>query len=92
MNKIVISDVAWGQFQALTVTQQEQARRLMRAIQIAPLAGRPWNRDTKNRLHWIVSASDTHLVYRVAYRHDGDTLMITAILVYETQPDPNNLL
>jgi hypothetical protein len=90
MNRIVMSDVAWSQFQALTVAQQGQARRLIRAIQIAPLAGRPWNRDTKNRLHWIVSAADTHLVYRVAYRHDGDTLMITAVLVYDTPLDPNN--
>jgi hypothetical protein len=62
----------------------------MHALQIAPLAGRPWNCDTKNRLHWIVFAADTHLVYRVAYRHVGDTLFISAVLVYETPSDPNN--
>jgi hypothetical protein len=88
---IRITDVAWAQFQALLPQQQQQARNLIRAIQLgAPGVGRPWNRDLRNRLHWIVSAYDTHVIYRVAYRRQGDELLITGILVYETPPDPNN--
>jgi hypothetical protein len=41
-------------------------------------------------LHWIASASDTHVVYRIAYRRQGDELLITVVLVFETPPDPNN--
>ena len=87
-----MTDFAWAQFQAVAPAQQQQARNLIRAIQLgAPGVGRPWNRDLRNRLHWIVSAYDTHVVYRVAYRRQGDELLITAVLVYETPSDPNNL-
>ena len=86
-----ITDIAWAQFQALSPHQQQQARNLIRAIQLgAPGVGRPWNHDLRNRLHWIASASDTHVVYRIAYRRQGDELLITAVLVFETPPDPNN--
>jgi len=86
-----ITDVAWAQFQALTPAQQQQTRNLIRALQLgAPGVGRPWNRDLRNRLHWIASAYDTHVVYRVAYRRQGDELLITAVLVYETPSDPLN--
>ena len=37
-----ITDVAWAQFEALLPHQQQQARNLIRAIQLgAPGAGRP---------------------------------------------------
>jgi len=86
-----ISDFAWGQYQALSPAQQQQARNLMRAIQLgASGVGRPWNRDLRNRLHWIASAYDTHVIYRIAYQRQGDELLITAVLVYETPPDPND--
>jgi hypothetical protein len=86
-----ITDLAWAQFQALAPQQQHQARNLIRAVQLgAPGVGRPWNRDLRNRLHWIASAYDTHVIYRVVYHRRGDELLISAILVYETPPDPNN--
>lgn len=86
-----MTEFAWSQFQALLPVQQQQARNLIRAIQLgAPGVSRPWDRDLRNRLHWIASAYDTHVVYRVAYRRQGDELLITAVLVYETPPNPNN--
>jgi hypothetical protein len=86
-----ITEFAWAHYQALPPTQQQQARNLIRAIQIGgPGVGRPWNRDLRQRLHWIMSASDTHVIYRVAYRRQGDELLITAILVYPTPSDPND--
>ena len=86
-----MTDLAWSQFQALLPQQQQQARNLIRAIQLgAPGVGRPWNRDLLGRQHWIASAADTHVVYRVAYRRQGDELLISAVLVYETPADPNN--
>jgi hypothetical protein len=86
-----MTEVAWAQLQAITPAQQQQARNLIRALQLgAPGVGRPWNRDLRHRLHWIVSAYDTHVVYRVAYRRQGDEILITAVLVYETPSDPNN--
>ena len=89
--RVLISEFAWGQLQALLPHQQAQARRLIDAIQMAPGAGWPWNIDLRGRRHWIVSASDTHVVYRVAFRRRDNEIMITGVFVYETPTDPNNL-
>jgi hypothetical protein len=81
---------AWAQFVALTPAHQAQARRLIRALQLADGGGgRPWATDVRGRRFLIVSALDTHLVYRLVYEQIGSTLFISLILVYET-PDPNN--
>jgi hypothetical protein len=86
-----ISPYAWGQLQALTAHQQAQARRLLSAIVLANgTVGRPWNRDLKGRQQWIASALDTHVIFRVVFHQSGDTLYITAVLVFPTPPDPNN--
>lgn len=90
MLAVQISDFAWAQYQALTPAQQ-QARNLIRTIQLGGAGvGRPWNHDLRRRLHWIASAADTHVIYRVAYRRQGDALLITAVLIYPTPPDPND--
>ena len=89
--KVRISPYAWGQLEALSADQQAQARRLLAAIVLANgTVGRPWNRDLKGRQQWIVSALDTHVIFRVAFRQSGDTLYITSVLVFPTPPDPNN--
>ena len=82
---------AWAQFAALLPAQQAQARRLLRALQLAEGGGgRPWVTDARDRRFFIVSALDTHLVYRLVYEQIGSALFISLILVYETPPDPNN--
>jgi hypothetical protein len=88
---IRLSRRAWAQFEALTPEQQAQARRLMAALQLAEGGGgRPWITDLRGRRFFIVSALDTHLVYRLVYEQIGSALFISLILVYETPPDPNN--
>lgn len=89
--KVRISPYAWSQLQALTSAQQDQARRLMASFVLAGgTVGRPWNYDLRGRRQWIVSALDTHMIFRVAFRRSGDILYITSILVFPTPPDPNN--
>lgn len=87
---VQFSDLAWEQWQALTGPQLAQARRLIAAIQLAPGVGRLWNQDLRGRRYRVVSAADTHLVYRIVYQRSGDVLLIAAILIYDTPPDPNN--
>jgi hypothetical protein len=84
---IRITDLAWAQLQALTPDQQAQARRLMRALVLGRGGGWPWNTDLRGRRHWVVSAADTHVVYRVTFRRQGDIIWITAILVFPTPID-----
>ncbi len=89
--KIRFTDEAWDVFTTIDSTHQDQARRLLRAIVLGGgRIGRPWNHDQKGRLHWVVSAVDTHLVYRMVFRRSGDTLYITDILIFPTPPDPND--
>lgn len=67
--RIVFNRLAAAQFASLTPAQQEQARRLVRAIVLADThVGRPWNTTPAGRRQWIASAYDTHLVYRIAFR------------------------
>lgn len=88
---VKFSRYASAQFVSLTDAQRDQARRLVRAIILAEThVGRPWNRDNQNRLHWIASALDTHLIYRIAFRRIENTLYVTAVLTFPIPPDPNN--
>jgi hypothetical protein len=85
------SRYANARLQALPEPQQAQAKRLIRAILLADTTvGRPWNQDLRGRLQWIVSAADTHVVYRIAFRQTENTLYVTNVLVFPTPPDPNN--
>ncbi|MEI8165564.1 MAG: hypothetical protein WCG26_04260, partial [Chloroflexales bacterium] len=52
--------------------------------------GRPWNHDMRGRIPWIVSAADTHAVYRIAFRQTENALYVTNEIVFPTPPDPNN--
>jgi hypothetical protein len=52
--------------------------------------GRLWNYDLRGRRQWIVSALDTLVIFRVAFRRSADILYITSVLVFPTPPDPNN--
>ena len=90
MSRVQITEWAWEQFQILSTEQQTQARRLIRAVQMAPSAGRPWNIDIKGRRQWVASAADTHVIYRLTYQHRQGVTLITGILVYTTPNDPNN--
>lgn len=89
--RVRMSPLAWQQFETLLPGQQVQARRLIAAVLSGgPATGRPWVRDNKQRQQWIVSASDTHIIYRFSFVKRQDTLYITAVLVFPTPPDPNN--
>ncbi|MCU0492765.1 MAG: hypothetical protein MUD01_14335 [Chloroflexaceae bacterium] len=89
--KVRYTTVAWDRLRALSPEQQAQAKRLIRAILFAQTnVGRPWNRDLRSRLHWIVSALDTHVIYRIAFRQVEDVLYVTNVLIFPTPPDPNN--
>jgi len=89
--RVQISPFAWEQFQALLPEHQAQARRLITAVLMGGSGtGRPWVRDAKHRLQWIVSASDSHVIYRFAFVKRHNTLFITGVLVFPTPPDPNN--
>jgi hypothetical protein len=85
------SDAAWATLQHLPETQQAQARRLIRAIMLAGTSiGRLWIRDLRGRQLWIASALDTHVIHRIVFARDEDTLYIVQILNFPTPPDPNN--
>jgi hypothetical protein len=74
---IRLSRRAWAQFEALAPEQQAQARRLMAALQLAEGGrGRPWITDPRGRRFLIISALDTHLVYRLVYEQIGSALFI----------------
>lgn len=89
--RVRITPFAWQQLEALTEDQQAQARHLIAAILLGGRGvGRRWVSDAKGRRQWIVSASDTHVIYRFAFVQRHDTLYITAVLVFPTPPDPNN--
>lgn len=90
--KLRYTEIAWARLRALPPYQQEQAKNLIHAIMLADTTvGRPWNRDLQGRLHWIVSALDTHIIYRVTFRKVENTLFVTNVLVFPTPTDPNNL-
>lgn len=89
--KVRYTEVAWSRLRALSPDQQAQAKRLIRTIMLADThIGRPWNRDLNDRLHWIASALDSHVVYRIAFRRVENALYVTNVLVFPTPPDPNN--
>lgn len=52
--------------------------------------GRPWIRDLRGRQLWIASALDTHVIHRVVFARDENTIYIVQILIFPTPPDPNN--
>jgi hypothetical protein len=86
------SRYANARLHALPESQQAQAKRLIQAIILANTTiGRPWNRDLQGRLQWIVSAVDTHVVYRIAFRIADHTLYVTNVLALPTPEDPNNV-
>jgi hypothetical protein len=89
--KVRFTPIAWERLQSLTPEQQAQAKRLIRAILLTDTTvGRPWHHDLHGRLHWIVSALDTHVIYRIAFRRVEHTLYVTTLLIYPTPLDPNN--
>jgi hypothetical protein len=77
---------AWERYQTFTPAQQEQARRLIAALLVSPEAGHFWRRDLDNNALFVVSASDTHLIYRVLYRTTGDILFVLDVLVWSWNP------
>jgi hypothetical protein len=77
---------AWERYQTLTPDQQEQARRLLAALLLSPEVGHFWHRDLAHNPLSIVSAYDTHVVYRVLYRTTGDTLFVLDVLVFPWEP------
>jgi len=70
----------------LTSTQREQLHRLIQAISIAPRAGLFYRRDLDNRVLYIVSASDIHLIYTLTYRVREERIFVVDIEVAEWTP------
>lgn len=89
--KVRYTELAWERLRSLTPEQRAQAKRLIRAIMLADtVVGHPWNHDLAGRLHWIVSAVDTHVVYRIAFRRIENTLYVANVLIFPTPTDLNN--
>lgn len=85
------SEAAWVALQTISAAQQGQARHLIRVILLAGVpVGRPWVRDLQGRQLWIASALDTHVIHRVVFARDEQTIYIVQILTFPTPPDPNN--
>ena len=66
----------------LTHAQKDQVRRLVAALKLSPQAGWFYRKDDRGRALFIVSASDTHLVYNIQYIQQGDLIVIVTILTF----------
>jgi hypothetical protein len=77
---------AQERYQSFPPAQQEQARRLIAALLLSPEAGHFWRRDLDNNALFVVSAADTHVIYRVLYRTTGDILFVLDVLVFAWEP------
>jgi hypothetical protein len=75
----------------LTPAQREQMHRLIQAISIAPRAGVFYRRDLDNRVLYIVSAADVHLVYTIMYRVSEDRIFVVDIEVAEWTPRDSDM-
>ena len=75
----------------LTPTQREQLHRLIQAISIAPRAGLFYRRDLDNRVLYLASASDVHLVYTIIYRVSEERIFVVDIEVAEWTPRPTDM-
>lgn len=90
--KIRYAPLVWAKIQTLTANQQGQVNRLIRAVILANTnVGRPWNYDLQGRQQWVVSASDTQVIYRIVFARIENTLYVTNVLVFDTPEDPNNV-
>ena len=59
---------------ALSAAQQDQVRRLLAALRMAPMVGAFVRYDGDGRALLVVSAADTHIIYSVTYRYGADDL------------------
>lgn len=79
---IALTDGANDDWRQLSAAQRAQVWRLIQALAISPQAGWCWAKDVRGRTLFVVSASDTHLVYTLRYARHGDLIIIVAILTF----------
>lgn len=65
--QINYTEAAWHEWSQLTHAQKDQVRRLVAALKLSPQAGWFYRKDDRGRVLFIVSASDTHLVYNIQH-------------------------
>ena len=63
-----------------------QLHRLIQAVSLSPRAGIFFRRDLQNRVLYLVSAADVHLVYSIVYRIGEDQIFVVDIEVAEWTP------
>ncbi len=79
---IALTDGANDDWRELTPNQRDQVRRLVRSLALSPQAGWFWAEDLQGRSLFVVSASDTHLVYTLRYMRRADMILVVAILCF----------